>query len=116
MSVLHHEQPQVAGNISNSCALKSATGEFVSIFDCDDVIPTRSFLQNDHGLRSQGNLKQPAMMQTPHHFSRRIRLNYNLEAFRSQNAERRHAAVLPGLVQDVMIVGLLATSSAVRVR
>ncbi|MCW2460432.1 UNVERIFIED_ORG: hypothetical protein M2154_002740 [Enterobacter sp. JUb101] len=54
-----HEHAK-AGNINN--ALKYATGEFVSIFDCDHV-PTRSFLQMTMGWFLKE--KQLAMMQTP---------------------------------------------------
>uniref|UniRef100_Q7WZC8 Cellulose synthase catalytic subunit [UDP-forming] n=1 Tax=Cronobacter sakazakii TaxID=28141 RepID=Q7WZC8_CROSK len=67
-----HEHAK-AGNINN--ALKYATGEFVSIFDCDHV-PTRSFLQMTMGWFLKE--KELAMMQTPHHFFSPDRLSATL--------------------------------------
>ena len=71
-----HEHAK-AGNINN--ALKYATGEFVSIFDCDHV-PTRSFLQMTMGWFLKE--KALAMMQTPHHFFSPDPFERNLGRFR----------------------------------
>ena len=81
-----------AGNINN--ALKSATGEFVAIFDCDHI-PTRSFLQ----LTMGGFLKEHrlAVVQTPHHFFSPDPFERNLGNFRVTPNE---GTLFYGLLQD----------------
>lgn len=86
-----HEHAK-AGNINN--ALKYATGEFVSIFDCDHV-PTRSFLQMTMGWFLKE--KELAMMQTPHHFFSPDPFERNLGRFRKTPNE---GTLFYGLVQD----------------
>ncbi|HGL5371384.1 TPA: UDP-forming cellulose synthase catalytic subunit [Citrobacter farmeri] len=86
-----HEHAK-AGNINN--ALKYATGEFVSIFDCDHV-PTRSFLQMTMGWFLKD--KNLAMMQTPHHFFSPDPFERNLGRFRKTPNE---GTLFYGLVQD----------------
>lgn len=86
-----HEHAK-AGNINN--ALKHATGEFVSIFDCDHV-PTRSFLQMTMGWFVKD--KKLAMMQTPHHFFSPDPFERNLGRFRKTPNE---GTLFYGLVQD----------------
>lgn len=86
-----HEHAK-AGNINN--ALKSATGEFVAIFDCDHV-PTRSFLQLTMGWFFKE--KQLAMIQTPHHFFSPDPFERNLGRFRKTPNE---GTLFYGLVQD----------------
>ncbi|XPE70146.1 glycosyltransferase [Shigella boydii] len=82
-----HEHAK-AGNIDN--ALKSAKGEFVSIFDCDHV-PTRSFLQMTMGWFLKE--KQLAMMQTPHHFFSPDPFERNLGRFRKTPTKARCSMV-----------------------
>ncbi|EAR3872985.1 UDP-forming cellulose synthase catalytic subunit [Salmonella enterica] len=86
-----HEHAK-AGNINN--ALKHAKGEFVAIFDCDQV-PTRSFLQMTMGWFLKE--KQLAMMQTPHHFFSPDPFERNLGRFRKTPNE---GTLFYGLVQD----------------
>ncbi|TQI78193.1 cellulose synthase (UDP-forming) [Serratia fonticola] len=86
-----HEHAK-AGNINN--ALKHATGEFVTIFDCDHV-PTRSFLQLTMGWFFKD--KKLAMLQTPHHFFSPDPFERNLGRFRQTPNE---GTLFYGLVQD----------------
>lgn len=81
-----------AGNINN--ALRSATGEFVAIFDCDHI-PTRTFLQ----LTMGGFLKEKrlAVVQTPHHFFSPDPFERNLNNFRETPNE---GSLFYGLLQD----------------
>lgn len=86
-----HEHAK-AGNINH--ALKQASGEFVTIFDCDHV-PTRSFLQLTMGWFVKD--KQLAMLQTPHHFFSPDPFERNLGRFRKTPNE---GTLFYGLVQD----------------
>ncbi|MFC0226086.1 UDP-forming cellulose synthase catalytic subunit [Serratia aquatilis] len=86
-----HEHAK-AGNINN--ALKHATGEFVTIFDCDHV-PTRSYLQLTVGWFFKD--KKLAMLQTPHHFFSPDPFERNLGRFRQTPNE---GTLFYGLVQD----------------
>ncbi|WP_431224238.1 UDP-forming cellulose synthase catalytic subunit [Serratia sp. L9] len=86
-----HEHAK-AGNINN--ALKYATGEFVTIFDCDHV-PTRSYLQLTVGWFFKD--KSLAMLQTPHHFFSPDPFERNLGRFRQTPNE---GTLFYGLVQD----------------
>ena len=82
-----------AGNINN--ALKTATGQFVAIFDCDHV-PVRSFLQMTMGiLVDRPNM---AMVQTPHHFNSPDPFERNLGTFRKIPNEGKlfYGLLLPG--------------------
>ncbi|WP_159566808.1 UDP-forming cellulose synthase catalytic subunit [Budvicia diplopodorum] len=86
-----HEHAK-AGNINH--ALKQATSEFVSIFDCDHV-PTRSFLQLTMGWFFKD--KKLGMLQTPHHFFSPDPFERNLNSFRHTPNE---GTLFYGLVQD----------------
>jgi cellulose synthase (UDP-forming) len=97
-----HEHAK-AGNINN--ALKYATGEFVSIFDCDHV-PTRSFLQMTMGWFLKE--KELAMMQTPHHFFSPDPFERNLGRFRKTPNE---GTLFYGLV-DGTTCGMPPSSAA----
>ncbi|WON77081.1 UDP-forming cellulose synthase catalytic subunit [Serratia sp. UGAL515B_01] len=86
-----HEHAK-AGNINN--ALKYATSELVTIFDCDHV-PTRSYLQLTVGWFLKD--KKLAMLQTPHHFFSPDPFERNLGRFRQTPNE---GTLFYGLVQD----------------
>ncbi|PVZ82170.1 UDP-forming cellulose synthase catalytic subunit [Serratia sp. S1B] len=86
-----HEHAK-AGNINN--ALRYATGELVTIFDCDHV-PTRSYLQLTVGWFFKD--KKLAMLQTPHHFFSPDPFERNLGRFRQTPNE---GTLFYGLVQD----------------
>jgi len=81
-----------AGNLNN--ALKTVTGEYVAIFDCDHM-PTSSFLK----LCMGGFLADPklALVQTPHHFLTPDPFERNLGNFRKVPNE---GELFYGLVQD----------------
>ncbi|MFL5261445.1 MAG: UDP-forming cellulose synthase catalytic subunit [Anaeromyxobacteraceae bacterium] len=82
-----------AGNIN--AALARTRGEFVAIFDCDQV-PTRSFLQMTMGWF----LRDPklAFVQTPHHFYSPDPFERNLRTFRRvpNEGELFYALIQPG--------------------
>lgn len=86
-----HEHAK-AGNINH--ALRYATGELVTIFDCDHV-PTRSYLQLTVGWFFKD--KKLAMLQTPHHFFSPDPFERNLGRFRQTPNE---GTLFYGLVQD----------------
>ena len=96
-----------AGNINS--ALKRLDSPFVAIFDCDHV-PTRSFLQLTMGWF----LRDPklAVLQTPHHFIRRIRLS---EIWTSSASFRTRTSCSTGWCRTATTSGT-RRSSAVRAR
>ena len=91
-TIRDHNRHAKAGNINE--ALKSTTGEYLAIFDCDHI-PTRSFLQITLGWF----LRDPklGMLQTPHHFFSADPFERNLGTFRKVPNE---GELFYGLVQD----------------
>lgn len=81
-----------AGNINN--ALRYATGEFVSIFDCDHI-PAKNFLKATIGWFIKE--KKLAVLQTPHHFFSPDPFERNLNNFKKIPNE---GMLFYGLLQD----------------
>ncbi|MES2489858.1 MAG: UDP-forming cellulose synthase catalytic subunit [Pseudomonadota bacterium] len=81
-----------AGNINY--AMKSTSGTYIAIFDCDHI-PTRSFLQMTVGTM----LSNPkmALVQTPHHFFSPDPFERNLGTFKKVPNEGQ---LFYGLLQD----------------
>ncbi|KQR74164.1 cellulose synthase [Burkholderia sp. Leaf177] len=87
-----HNRHAKAGNINE--ALKTTSGEYLAIFDCDHI-PTRSFLQIGLGWFLKDKLL--SMLQTPHHFFSPDPFERNLGTFRKVPNE---GELFYGLVQD----------------
>lgn len=98
-----HEHAK-AGNLNY--ALKRINGEFVAVFDCDHV-PTRTFLQLTMGWFLHD--ARLAILQTPHHFSRRIRLSATWGIF---GARRMRASCFMACCRMATICGTPPSSVA----